>query len=181
MWLKVREKRGIFLFLLCFVPPDSLPPFPSFSLTFFLSFPPPPCPFSSIPSSSLFLRFPSSPILLLLPFPLPPFPFSSIPSSSLFLLLPFLFLRFPSSPILLFLPFPFLLFLSVSLSLVLSPVRDYILQEFNTLYLTRFRTYTVKKAFRYSRPLPGCHLPNSPWAGGNNDVIYKSSRLGRAW
>jgi hypothetical protein len=25
--------------------------------------------------------------------------------------------------------------------------------------------YTVKKAFRYSRPQPGCHLPNSPWAG----------------
>ncbi len=22
-----------------------------------------------------------------------------------------------------------------------------------------------KKAFRYSRPQPGCHLPNSPWAG----------------
>ncbi len=28
--------------------------------------------------------------------------------------------------------------------------------------------YTVKKAFRYSRPQPGCHLPNSPWAG----IIY---------
>ncbi len=25
--------------------------------------------------------------------------------------------------------------------------------------------YTVKKGFRYSRPQPGCHLPNSPWAG----------------
>jgi len=24
---------------------------------------------------------------------------------------------------------------------------------------------TVKKAFRYSRPQPGCQLPNSPWAG----------------
>jgi hypothetical protein len=23
--------------------------------------------------------------------------------------------------------------------------------------------YTIKKAFRYSRPLPGCHLPNSSW------------------
>ncbi len=22
-----------------------------------------------------------------------------------------------------------------------------------------------KKAFRYSRPQPGCHIPNSPWAG----------------
>ncbi len=22
--------------------------------------------------------------------------------------------------------------------------------------------FTVKKAFRYSRPQPGCHLPNSP-------------------
>ncbi len=26
-------------------------------------------------------------------------------------------------------------------------------------------SYTVKKAFRYSRPQPGCHLPNSPYAG----------------
>ncbi len=25
--------------------------------------------------------------------------------------------------------------------------------------------YTVKKAFQYSRPQPGCHLSNSPWAG----------------
>jgi hypothetical protein len=25
--------------------------------------------------------------------------------------------------------------------------------------------YTVKKAFRFSRPQPGCHLPISPWAG----------------
>jgi hypothetical protein len=25
--------------------------------------------------------------------------------------------------------------------------------------------HTVKKAFRYFRPQPGCHLPNSPWAG----------------
>jgi hypothetical protein len=25
--------------------------------------------------------------------------------------------------------------------------------------------FTVKKAFQYSRPQPGCHLPNSPWAG----------------
>jgi hypothetical protein len=28
--------------------------------------------------------------------------------------------------------------------------------------------YTVKKAFRYFRPQPGCHLPNSPLAG----IIY---------
>jgi hypothetical protein len=28
--------------------------------------------------------------------------------------------------------------------------------------------YTVKKAFRNSRPQPGYHLPNSPWAG----IIY---------
>ncbi len=27
------------------------------------------------------------------------------------------------------------------------------------------RQYTVKKAFRYSRPQTGCHLPNSLWAG----------------
>jgi hypothetical protein len=25
--------------------------------------------------------------------------------------------------------------------------------------------YTVKKGFRFSRPQPGCHLPNSPWPG----------------
>ncbi len=25
--------------------------------------------------------------------------------------------------------------------------------------------YTVKKGLRFSRPQPGCHLPNSPWAG----------------
>jgi hypothetical protein len=24
--------------------------------------------------------------------------------------------------------------------------------------------YTIRKAFRYSRPQPGYHLPNSPWA-----------------
>ncbi len=26
-------------------------------------------------------------------------------------------------------------------------------------------SYTIKKAFRDSRPQPGSHLPNSPWAG----------------
>ncbi len=35
--------------------------------------------------------------------------------------------------------------------------------------------YTVKKAFQYSRPQPGCHLPNSP-LGGTNDVINKLFR-----
>ncbi len=25
--------------------------------------------------------------------------------------------------------------------------------------------YTVKKCYRFSRPQPGCHLPNSPWTG----------------
>ncbi len=29
----------------------------------------------------------------------------------------------------------------------------------------QFHMYAVKKAFRYSRPRPGCHLPNSPLAG----------------
>ncbi len=29
----------------------------------------------------------------------------------------------------------------------------------------QYQAYTLKKAFRYSRPQPGCHLPNSPWAG----------------
>ncbi len=27
-----------------------------------------------------------------------------------------------------------------------------------------WHAYPVKKAFRYSRLQPGCHLPNSPWA-----------------
>jgi hypothetical protein len=31
------------------------------------------------------------------------------------------------------------------------------------------KTYTVKKAFRYSRPQPGCHLPRSSYAG----IIYR--------
>jgi len=38
----------------------------------------------------------------------------------------------------------------------------------------------VKKAFRYSRPQPGRHLPNSPWAG----IIYiwrHNSCPGRDW
>jgi hypothetical protein len=25
--------------------------------------------------------------------------------------------------------------------------------------------YTVKKFYHFSRPQPGCHLPNSPWPG----------------
>jgi hypothetical protein len=25
--------------------------------------------------------------------------------------------------------------------------------------------YTVKKGYRFSRPQPGCHLPNFPWPG----------------
>jgi hypothetical protein len=40
--------------------------------------------------------------------------------------------------------------------------------------------YTVKKAFRYSRHQPGCHLPNSPWAGIVISYI-NYSRLGRVW
>jgi hypothetical protein len=39
----------------------------------------------------------------------------------------------------------------------------------NIMYGTLHR---IKKAFRCSRPQPGCHLPNSPWAV-INDVIYK--------
>ncbi len=27
------------------------------------------------------------------------------------------------------------------------------------------RPYAVDKDYRHSRPQPGCHLPNSPWAG----------------
>ncbi len=32
---------------------------------------------------------------------------------------------------------------------------------------TLIQTYTVKKGLRHSRPQPGCHLPNSLWAGNN--------------
>jgi hypothetical protein len=39
---------------------------------------------------------------------------------------------------------------------VLSPVGDHILQEFNILYLTRFRTYKI------ARPPQTKHLPQSP-------------------
>jgi hypothetical protein len=31
-----------------------------------------------------------------------------------------------------------------------------------------FRTISGKKSFQYSHPQPGCHLPDSPWAG----IIY---------
>jgi hypothetical protein len=41
-------------------------------------------------------------------------------------------------------------------------------------------SYTVKKAFRYSCPQPGCHLPNYPWAGIMTSYI-NYSRLGRVW
>jgi hypothetical protein len=30
---------------------------------------------------------------------------------------------------------------------------------------TCYRDYTVKKGYRFSRPQPGCHLPNSPLPG----------------
>ncbi len=36
--------------------------------------------------------------------------------------------------------------------------------------------YTVKKAFRYSRPQLGCHLPYSPWAGIMTSYINYSRR-----
>ncbi len=32
-----------------------------------------------------------------------------------------------------------------------------------------------KKAFQYSRPQPGCHLPNSPWAGIMTSYIKYSA------
>jgi hypothetical protein len=33
-----------------------------------------------------------------------------------------------------------------------------------------------KKAFRFSRPQPGCHLPNSPWAGIMTSYINYSRK-----
>ncbi len=47
----------------------------------------------------------------------------------------------------------------------------------------RTRTYTVKKAFQYFSPQPGCHLPISIspcWAGIETSYI-SYSRLGRVW
>ncbi len=47
--------------------------------------------------------------------------------------------------------------------------------------------YTVKKAFRYSRPQPGCHLPNSPWSRiiklfpARESLFIVTSRLGREY
>ncbi len=52
---------------------------------------------------------------------------------------------------------------------MLIPVRDHILQEFNILYLTRFRTYKIarppqnKKTQEGSGPQPDNHLPRSPF------------------
>jgi hypothetical protein len=53
---------------------------------------------------------------------------------------------------------------------VLSPVRDHILQEFNTLYLTRFRTYKIArppqpKIWEGRGPQTAKHLPQSPFTG----------------
>ncbi len=31
-------------------------------------------------------------------------------------------------------------------------------------WVDRGERYTVKKGYRFSRPQPGCHLPNSLWA-----------------
>jgi hypothetical protein len=35
--------------------------------------------------------------------------------------------------------------------------------ENTCLRLTKYVPYTVKKGLRFSRPQPGCHLPNSSW------------------
>jgi hypothetical protein len=40
--------------------------------------------------------------------------------------------------------------------------------------------YTVKKPFRYCRAQPGCHLPNSPFAGIMTSYINYSCP-GRVW
>ncbi len=36
-------------------------------------------------------------------------------------------------------------------------------------------SYTVKKGKRFSRPQPGCHLPNSPWPGIIKYFLAKES------
>jgi hypothetical protein len=38
--------------------------------------------------------------------------------------------------------------------------------------------YTVKKGYRHSRPQPGCHLPNSPWAGITKLLPPRKSLVG---
>ncbi len=52
----------------------------------------------------------------------------------------------------------------------LSPVGDLILLEFNTLYLTRFRTYKIDrppqtKPRRGERPQTDKYMPQSPFTG----------------
>jgi hypothetical protein len=53
---------------------------------------------------------------------------------------------------------------------VLSCVGDHILQEFNTLFLTRFRTYNIAltpqtKTYERRGPQTDKHLPLSPFLG----------------
>ncbi len=52
---------------------------------------------------------------------------------------------------------------------MLSPVGDHILQKFDTLYLTRFRTYKIarppKQKLGGREPQTDKHLPQSPFTG----------------
>jgi hypothetical protein len=52
----------------------------------------------------------------------------------------------------------------------MSPVRDHILQDFNTLYPTRFRTHKIARPPPNKKPRMGGgltdkHLPRSPFTG----------------
>jgi hypothetical protein len=55
-----------------------------------------------------------------------------------------------------------------------------IIEKYGYGTVSGVRDYTVKKAFRYSRPQQGCHLLKCPWAGIMT-LYMNYSRLGRVW
>jgi hypothetical protein len=59
---------------------------------------------------------------------------------------------------------------------MLSPVGGHILQEFNTLYLTRFRTYKIarppQKPMRGGGSRTDKHLAQSPFTGQFFHMIF---------
>ena len=40
-----------------------------------------------------------------------------------------------------------------------------------------WRPVHVKKGYRYSRPQPGCHKPNSPWPGKSITFFYSVAKI----
>ncbi len=64
-----------------------------------------------------------------------------------------------------------------------SPVGDHFVQEVNTLYLTRFRTYTIArppqtKTYEGRGPHTNKHLPQCPFTGQfllDDDILFLPS------